>query len=78
MRGELGPPGPRGEPGPPGPPGPGANLRGFDVTGETFKCESGEALVSAICKGGSAAPVLQDDGVRCAGATGVVGLCMRK
>jgi Collagen triple helix repeat (20 copies) len=81
VRGEAGPPGPKGEQGPPGPPGtPGtpANLRAFDAAGETFACEANEAIVSAICKGGSGGPTLQDGTVRCAGSSGIAGLCVRK
>jgi hypothetical protein len=48
------------------------------VSGETAGCEANEILVSAICKGGSAAPVLEGSTVRCTGATGVVGLCVRR
>jgi Collagen triple helix repeat (20 copies) len=93
VRGESGPPGPagpagpagpsglkgdRGEQGPPSPPGQAANLRGFDATNETFACEANETVVSAICKGGNAGPVLEDGNVRCPGAAGIVGLCLRK
>jgi hypothetical protein len=86
--GLQGPAGPQGVPGPPGPPGPKgeqagtgatpANLRAFDATGETFACEANEAIVSAICKGGSGGPTLQDGTVRCAGSSGIAGLCVRK
>lgn len=80
MRGEAGPPGERGPAGPPGPVGPAGpnNLRAFDVAGDTASCEGGEVLVSAICRQGSASPVLQNGAVHCAGASGIVGLCMRK
>jgi len=87
VRGESGPPGPpgplgpkgdRGEQGPPSPPGQVANLRGFDATNETFACDANETVVSAICKGGNAGPVLEDGNVRCPGAAGIVGLCLRK
>ncbi len=77
VRGEAGPPGERGPAGPPGAAGPN-NLRAFDVTGDTASCEGGEVLVSAICRQGSASPVLQNGAVHCAGASGIVGLCMRK
>jgi hypothetical protein len=55
-----------------------AGLRAFDVNGETVACEANEVLVSAICKDGGGPPVLQGGTARCAGASGVVGLCMRK
>jgi hypothetical protein len=48
------------------------------VGGETAGCEADERLVSAICRGGTGAPVLEGSVVRCAGATGIVGLCMRR
>jgi hypothetical protein len=54
-----------------------ANLRAFDATGETATCAPNERLVSAICRG-SGTPVMEGNGVRCAGATGIVGLCMRR
>jgi hypothetical protein len=82
--GPPGPPGPKGEQGPAGPPGAAgpagaaANLRAFDATGETFACEANETIVSAICKGGSGGPTLQDGTVRCAGSSGIAGLCVRK
>jgi hypothetical protein len=85
--GPPGPPGPKGEVGANGPagakgetgsPAPAAtNLRAFDATGETFACEANEIPVSAICKDGGSA-ILQGTGVHCAGASGIVGLCMRK
>jgi hypothetical protein len=86
VRGETGPPGapgPKGEPGPPGsagPAGPAANvsLRSFDVNGDSFACEANEVLVSAICKDAGGPPILQGATARCAGAAGIVGLCMRK
>jgi hypothetical protein len=34
-------------------------------------------LVSALCKGGGSA-TLQDGSAHCTGATGIVGICMRK
>jgi hypothetical protein len=86
--GLQGPAGPQGVPGPPGPPGPkgeqgpaggtAMNLRAFDATGETFACEANEAIVSAICKGGSGGPILQNGTVRCTGSSGISGLCFRK
>jgi hypothetical protein len=54
-----------------------ANLRAFDMTGETAGCAPNERLVSAICRGGGT-PVMEGSVVRCAGATGIVGLCMRR
>jgi hypothetical protein len=48
------------------------------VSGETAGCEANEILVSALCKGGSGAPVLEGSTARCAGATGIVGLCLRR
>jgi hypothetical protein len=83
VRGEPGPPGPRapkceqGPAGPPGAAGAAANLRAFDATGERFACEANEVIVSAICKGGSGGPTLQDGTVRCAGSSGIAGLCVR-
>jgi hypothetical protein len=53
-------------------------LRAFDAAGETFGCEANETIVSAICKGGSGGPTLQDGNVRCTGSSGIVGLCLRK
>jgi hypothetical protein len=77
--GPAGPAGERGEAGPPGPPGPAnANLRAFDVNGETAACEANEVLVSALCKDGGGPPVLQGGAVRCTGASGIVGLCLRR
>jgi len=70
-RGEIGPPGP------PGPPGATTNLRAFDANGETATCAPNERLVSAICRG-SGTPVMEGNTVHCAGATGIVGLCMRR
>jgi hypothetical protein len=81
VRGEVGPPGPagpKGEQGPPGPPGAAANLRPFDAAGDTFACEANEVIVSAICKGGSGGPILENGTVRCAGSSGIAGLCFRK
>jgi hypothetical protein len=78
--GPAGPAGVRGVAGPQGPAGPpGAttNLRAFDASGETASCTPEERLVSAICRG-SGTPVMEGSTVRCAGATGVVGLCMRR
>jgi hypothetical protein len=77
----TGPKGDRGETGPVGPAGPPgavANLRAFDANGETATCAPNERLVSAICRGGSGTPVMDGNNVRCAGATGIVGLCMRR
>jgi hypothetical protein len=54
-----------------------ANLRAFDTNGETAGCGPNERLVSAICRG-SGTPVMEGSTVRCAGATGIVGLCMRR
>jgi hypothetical protein len=54
-----------------------ANLRAFEMTGETAGCAPNERLVSAICRG-SGTPVMEGNNVRCAGATGIVGLCMRR
>lgn len=81
-QGPAGPPGPkgdRGEQGPAPPPtGSTANLRAFDATGESFSCEANESVVSAICKGGTGSPVLEDRTVRCNGSNGIVGLCLRQ
>jgi hypothetical protein len=83
MRGELGPAGPpgpmgaKGEAGPPGPPG-NSNLRTFDVNDESAACEADEVMVSAICKAPGGAPMLQDGKAICSGASGIVGLCMRR
>ena len=81
--GPSGPPGPKGDAGPPGAAGAAGpvaslNLRSFDVNGDSFACEANEVLVSAICKGAGGPPVLQGASARCAGAAGIVGLCMRK
>jgi hypothetical protein len=77
--GAAGPVGPKGDVGPTGPTGPAgmSNLRAFDATGDTFACEANEVIVSALCKDGGT-PVLQGGDVSCKGATGIVGLCMRK
>ena len=81
-RGEIGPAGPPGQVGQAGQAGPAAvgisNLRSFDVTGETVACQATEVLVSALCKSGAGTPVLEGDTARCAGASGIVGLCMRR
>ena len=71
--------GERGEPGSPGPAGPAgpSNLRAFEVTGDTASCQANEILVSALCEGGSQ-PLLQNGRATCAGASGIVGLCMRR
>ena len=77
-RGEVGPGGPAGPAGPRGPAGVAtSNLRGFDASGETVTCNADEVLVSALCKGGGAA-TLQNNGASCTGATGIVGICMKK
>jgi hypothetical protein len=73
----TGPNGERGETGPAGPPGTFANLRGFDVSGDSAGCNLDEVLVSALCKSG-AQPALQDGKVSCSGAAGIVGICMRR
>jgi hypothetical protein len=52
-------------------------LRGFEASGDTYSCNPGEVLVSALCKGGAAA-TLQNGGAHCPGATGIVGICMKK
>ena len=54
-----------------------ANLRAFDAAGDNFACETNEIIVSALCKDGGT-PVLQGGDVSCKGATGIVGLCLRK
>src|SRR5258705_5104 len=72
--------GPRGPPGPDGPPGPSGAVeirRAFDGTGETPTCAPNERLGPAICRG-SGTPVMEGNNVHCAGATGSVGLCMRR
>jgi len=53
------------------------NLRAFDATGETASCAPNERVVSAICRG-TGTPVMDGNNVRCAGAAGIVGLCMRR
>jgi hypothetical protein len=68
--------GPSGDAGPAGAVGE-SNLRAFDATGDTFACEANEIPVSALCKDGGGA-VLQGGHVHCSGASGIVGLCMRK
>ncbi len=45
--------------------------------GDTFACETNEIIVSALCKDGGT-PVLQGGDVSCKGATGIVGLCLRR
>jgi hypothetical protein len=79
-RGDIGPPGPPGPPGERGAPGPttASNLRAFDITGETAACDNGEVLVSALCKGSAGSPLLEGATARCAGASGIVGLCLRR
>jgi Collagen triple helix repeat (20 copies) len=76
--GEKGLQGDRGEPGPVGPPGTPANLRGFDVSGDSAGCNPDELLVSALCKDGGGQPTLQNGRVSCSGASGIVGMCMRR
>ena len=79
-RGEAGPRGERGEVGQPGPPGEAgnSNLRAFDVDEDMVSCCEDEVAVSAICKGEVTPPVLLNGKVLCKGATGIVGLCMRR
>lgn len=78
-QGPAGPQGVRGDRGEAGAPGPAAatNIRAFDAAGESFACEAGEIPVSAICKDAGSA-ILQGGSVQCPGASGIVGLCMRK
>jgi hypothetical protein len=84
-KGEAGPVGSAGPPGPPGAAGPAglsgpvgaSNLRGYDVAGETAASEANEVLVTALCKGAGAA-TLQNGAAHCTGATGIVGICMKK
>jgi hypothetical protein len=78
--GMQGPQGERGEPGPPRPAGPAAasNLRAFEVTGDTASCEANEILVSALCKNGGGQPLLLNGRATCSGASGIVGLCIRR
>jgi Collagen triple helix repeat (20 copies) len=79
--GATGNKGDRGEPGPPGPSGAPAtaSFRAFDVTGDTANCEADETLVSAICKDAGGPPIIFQNGkVSCTGASGVVGLCVRR
>jgi hypothetical protein len=91
MRGEIGPAGQpgvpgapgvgsqgeRGEPGPPGPAG-ASNLRAFEVTGDSASCQANEILVSALCKDGGGQPLLLNGRATCLGASGIVGLCVRR
>jgi hypothetical protein len=82
-KGDRGEPGQRGESGEAGPSGPeGAagisNLRAFDVDEDIASCREDEVAVSAICKGELTPPVLLNGKVSCKGATGIVGLCMRR
>ena len=79
-RGEAGPRGERGEVGPLGPTGEAgnSNLRAFDVDEDMVSCREDEVAVSAICKGEVTPPVLLNGKVICKGATGIVGLCMRR
>ena len=76
-KGDPGEKGLQGERGPAGPPAPLANLRGFDVSGYIAGCNLDEVLVSALCKNG-AQPTLQDGKASCSGASGIVGICMRR
>jgi hypothetical protein len=80
MRGERGEPGPAGPAGPPGlkgEPGQASALRYVEGSGDAVACNDGEVLVTAICKEGPA-NLQGTAGAKCATATGVVGLCMRK
>jgi hypothetical protein len=79
-RGERGETGAAGAAGPAGLAGAPAttNLRGFDASGDSFACEANEVVVAATCKDGGATPALQGATARCAGASGIVGICMRK
>jgi hypothetical protein len=79
MTGPKGDPGEKGVQGERGQTGPGtsANLRGFDVSGYSAGCNLDEVLVSALCKSG-AQPTLQDGKASCSGASGIVGICMRR
>jgi Collagen triple helix repeat (20 copies) len=77
-RGERGEPGPAGPAGPPGPPGQATALRHVEGPGDAIACNEGEVLVSAICKEGPATVQGAAAGAKCATATGIVGLCMRK
>ena len=72
--------GERGEPGPPGPAGPAgaSNVRAFEVTGDTASCQADEILVSALCQGAGGQPLLQNGRATCSGASGIVGLCIRR
>lgn len=76
-RGEQGPQGERGEAGPPGPPA-NSNLRAFDLDEDIASCREDEIVVSAICKNEVTPPVWLNGKVTCKGATGIVGLCMRR
>jgi Collagen triple helix repeat (20 copies) len=72
--------GERGEPGPPGPAGPAgaSNVRAFEVTGDTASCQSNEILVSALCQGDGGQLLLRNGIATCSGASGIVGLCIRR
>jgi len=72
-RGQIGMQGPQGERGEPSP-----NLRPFEVTGDTASCQANEILVSALCKDGGGQPLLLNGRATCSGASGIVGLCIRR
>ena len=83
LKGDRGEPGPRGERGEAGPSGPqgaagNSNLRAFDMDEDITSCREDEIAVSAICKGELTPSVLLNGKVSCKGATGIVGLCMRR
>ena len=76
-QGPAGAPGAAGERGPIGMPG-ASNVRAFEVTGDTASCQADEILVSALCQGGGGQPLLQNGRATCSGASGIVGLCIRR
>ena len=85
LRGEVGPAGAPGTPGAIGMQGPqgergeaGPNLRAFEVTGDTASCQANEILVSALCKDSGGQPLLMNGRATCSGASGIVGLCIRR
>jgi hypothetical protein len=81
QQGPAGPQGIRGEPGergPYGPAGPPGALRHVEGPGDAIACNEGEVLVAAICKEGPATVQGAAAGAKCASATGIIGLCMRK
>ena len=81
QQGPAGPQGIRGEPGergPYGPAGPRGALRHVEGPGDAIACNEGEVLVAAICKEGPATVQGAAAGAKCASATGIIGLCMRK